>query len=115
MQIERLKLYHYPASRSARVTWALHEVVGNDFEVEKVALYDAALFAPDFLSINPNHNVPVLQINWPDGAEHHTLESAAIVAILASKRPGFMAAFAGAREFTAEASAEKSLVGKFTG
>ncbi len=38
MRIDRLKLYHYPASRSARVKWALHEVVGDDFEVEKVAL-----------------------------------------------------------------------------
>ena len=25
MHIERLRLFHYPASRSARVKWALHE------------------------------------------------------------------------------------------
>ena len=38
MNIQRLKLYHYPASRSARVKWMLHEVVGDAFEVARVAL-----------------------------------------------------------------------------
>lgn len=32
-----------------------------------------------------------------------------------SKRPAFVAAFADTREFTAEVSSEKALVGKFTG
>ena len=36
-RIERLKLYHYPASRSARVKWMLHEVVGDALEVAMVA------------------------------------------------------------------------------
>lgn len=89
MMIEHLKLYHYPASRSARVKWALHEVVGNDFEVEKVALYDGALFSPEFLRINPSHNVPVLRIHWSDGSEQHMLESAAIVAFLADAYPAW--------------------------
>jgi len=87
MHIERLKLYHYPASRSARVKWALHEVVGNDFAVEKVALYDAGLFTPEFLSLNPNHCVPVLEIAWSDGSLQHMLESTAIVAFLADAYP----------------------------
>jgi hypothetical protein len=34
MPIRHLKLYHYPASRSARAKWMLHEVVGDAFEVE---------------------------------------------------------------------------------
>lgn len=87
MHIEHLKLYHYPATRSARAKWALHEVVGNDFEVEKVELYDAALFKPEFLSLNPSHSIPVLQITWSDGTQQEMLESAAIVAFLADAYP----------------------------
>jgi hypothetical protein len=32
--ISHIKLFHYPATRSARVRWALHETVGDDFEIE---------------------------------------------------------------------------------
>lgn len=87
MSIQRLKLYHFPASRSARVKWALHEVVGEDFEVERVALYEGAGFTPEFLAINPNHNVPVLEITWSDGPPQFMLESVAIVAFLADAYP----------------------------
>ena len=87
MKIARLKLYHHPATRSARVKWVLHEVVGDDFEVEKIALYDAAQYAPEFLRINPNHNVPVLAITWDSGDTQHMLESAAIVEFLADAYP----------------------------
>jgi glutathione S-transferase len=87
MPIQRLKLYHYPASRSARVKWALHEVVGDDFDVEKVSLYDGVLHTPEFLSLNPNHNLPVLRIDWSEGSTQHMLESAAIVAFLADAYP----------------------------
>ena len=38
--IRHLKLHHFPASRSARVKWALHEVVGDAFELERVPLYE---------------------------------------------------------------------------
>ena len=34
METPKLKLYHYPATRSARVKWMLHEVLDDDFEVE---------------------------------------------------------------------------------
>jgi len=34
VKIQKLKLYHMPASRSARVKWVLHEAVGDDFEIE---------------------------------------------------------------------------------
>jgi glutathione S-transferase len=87
MHIDRLKLFHSPASRSTRVKWMLHEVVGNEFLVEKVALYDAEQYAPEFLHMNPNHCVPVLQIRWPDGVEQFMLESTAIVAFLADAYP----------------------------
>ena len=66
--IRNLKLYHYPASRSARVKWALHEVVGDAFELERVSLYDAVQYGEAFLALNPNHNVPVLEITREDGS-----------------------------------------------
>jgi len=36
MQTPRFKLYHYPATRSARVKWMLHEVLDDDFEIVPV-------------------------------------------------------------------------------
>jgi glutathione S-transferase len=35
MNIQKLKLYHMPASRSARVKWVLHEALGDDFAVDE--------------------------------------------------------------------------------
>ena len=87
MAIEHLRLYHYPATRSARVKWMLHEVVGDDFEVVRVDLYAGAQYAGDFVRINPNHNVPVLEITRDDGSVQVMLESAAIVAFLADAYP----------------------------
>jgi glutathione S-transferase len=87
MQIRHLKLYHFPASRSARVKWMLHEVVGDAFEVEKVDLYGAAQYSADFLRLNPNHCVPVLEITWDSGTVQRLIESAAMVAFLADAFP----------------------------
>lgn len=87
MKIEHLKLYHFPATRSARVKWVLAEAVGDDFEIEKVDLYDSAQYSDEYLSLNPNHNVPVLEITWDDGSVQVMLESAAMVAFLADAFP----------------------------
>jgi glutathione S-transferase len=87
MAIDHLKLYHFPAARSARVKWMLHEVVGDAFEVEKVDINGAVQYGPEFLRINPNHGVPVLEITWDNGAVQHMLESAAMVAFLADAFP----------------------------
>jgi glutathione S-transferase len=87
MRIERLKLYHYPATRSARVKWLLHEVVGDGFEVERVDLYGGAQYGEAYLALNPNHAVPLLQITWSDGTTTHMIESAAMVAFLADAWP----------------------------
>ena len=87
MNIQHLKLYHFPASRSARAKWILHEVVGNDFEVERVALYDGAQYSDEYLQRNPNHAVPVLEITWENGTLQRVIESAAIVAFLADAYP----------------------------
>ena len=49
MNYQHIKLYHYPLTRSARVKWLLHECVGNDFEIEKVSLYEGVQYQPSFL------------------------------------------------------------------
>lgn len=87
MNIKHLKLYHYPAARSARVKWMLHEVVGDAFEVERVAFYDATQYSAEFLQLNPNHCVPVLEITWDAGELQRMIESAAMVAFLADSYP----------------------------
>jgi glutathione S-transferase len=87
MKIERLKLYHHPATRSARVKWMLHEVAGDAFEVEKIPLYDGVQYGADFMALNPNHCVPVLEITWEDGQIQRMIESAAMVAFLADAYP----------------------------
>ena len=87
MKIKNLKLYHYPATRSARARWALHETVGDDFELERVALYSSEQYHEDYLQKNPNHNVPLLEITLDDGGVHRMLESVAIVEWLADAFP----------------------------
>jgi len=87
MKAQRIKLYHFPATRSTRARWILHETVGDDFEVERVPLYDGAQYDPAYQQINPNHNVPVLEIVWESGETTHMLESAAMVALLADAFP----------------------------
>ena len=68
MNIQGIKLYHFPMSRSARVKWLLHELLDDDFDVEVMALYEGAQYQPDFLQRNPNHAVPMLEITQDDGA-----------------------------------------------
>lgn len=87
MKIQRLKLYHYPATRSARVRWALHEAVGDAFEVERVDLYQGAQYSPEFVALNPNHGVPVLEVIWETGQVQTVIESGAIVAFVADIHP----------------------------
>jgi glutathione S-transferase len=87
MKIRHLKLYHCPATRSARVKWVLHEAVGDAFEVERVELFQGAQYRPEFLLLNPNHAVPVLQVTWDTGATQTLIESAAMVAFVADAYP----------------------------
>ena len=70
MTIPRFKLYHYQATRSARVKWMLHEVVDDEY-----------------LEKNPNHCVPTLEITTPDGRSMHMIESGAMVTFLADAFP----------------------------
>jgi glutathione S-transferase len=87
MKFTRLKLYHFPATRSARVKWLLHELLEDDFDVEVVPLYDGAQYSPDYLQKNPNHNVPALEVTLENGTRHMMLESGAMVSMLADLFP----------------------------
>jgi glutathione S-transferase len=53
MKVQRLKLYHYPATRSAKVKWLLHELLDDDFDVGVAQLYDSAQYSAEYLEKNP--------------------------------------------------------------
>jgi len=86
-RISSIKLFHYPATRSARVRWALHETVGDDFEIERVDLYQGVQYSDGYLAKNPNHNVPMLELSWADGRVFRMVESAAMVELLIDAFP----------------------------
>ena len=75
--IKHIKLYHYPLSRSVRTKWLLHELLGDDFEVERTPLMQGGQFQAEFLARNPNHGVPVLDITYEDGRTQSMFESGA--------------------------------------
>jgi len=88
VNIERLKLYHFPATRSARVKWLLHELMEEDeFDVQTVSLYDLEQYSEPYRTKNPNHNVPMLEITTSDGQTLTMLESGAMVTLLADLYP----------------------------
>lgn len=74
-------------SRSARVKWLLHELVGDDFEAETLALYQGQQYLAESLQRNPNHAVPVLELSLADGSVFTMIESGAMVALLADLYP----------------------------
>jgi glutathione S-transferase len=78
-----MKLYHHPMSSNARraVVTALH--LGAPVELVFVDLAKGAQKAPDYLRMNPNGRVPVLE---DDG--FFLSESHAIMQYLADKTPG---------------------------
>src|ERR1700676_1560369 len=87
MQHAKFKLYHDAALRSARVKWLLHELVGDDFEVEYVDTYAGEQYGARYMAINPSHGVPVLKITLENGESMHMVESAAMIALLADAFP----------------------------
>ena len=87
MDYHKLVLHHYPATRSVRARWMLLETVGDDFEIRRIDLYGGAQYEPEFLALNPNHNVPALEIHWREDDVQVMLESAAIVEWLADSFP----------------------------
>lgn len=85
--IRRFKLYHYPATRSARVKWVLHELFDDDFDIEVVSVYDGVQYGDEYLKKNPNHCVPTLEMVTSDGESRYMIESAAMVVLLADAYP----------------------------
>ena len=62
MDIKKFKLYHYPLTRSSRVRWLLHEIFDDNFELEIVNIHNGQLHNKNFISINPFHSIPLLEI-----------------------------------------------------
>lgn len=85
-RIEHATLYHYPISRSARVRMLLIEL-GIPFELKRVNLLRGEAMSPDYLKINPNHAVPVLQLRYDNGQEQTMFESGAMILHLADLYP----------------------------
>jgi len=87
MIISSLTLYHYPLSRSARAKFLLHELRGGDFETVKVDMLKGEGFSSEFIAKNPNHAVPVLDIQYADGSKQTMIESGAMIVWLADAHP----------------------------
>jgi glutathione S-transferase len=85
--IRTLTLHHFPATRSARAKWILHEAVGEAFETHALDLYAGAQYSDAYLAKNPNHGVPLLEVEFDDGNTLRMIESAAMVAFLADAAP----------------------------
>ncbi|GAB5414873.1 MAG: glutathione S-transferase family protein [Congregibacter sp.] len=85
--VENIKLFHFPATRSARVRWALLETVGEGFELERVQLLKGEQFSLEYQAMNPNSAVPTLQISYTDGSVRHWIESSALVEWLVDAHP----------------------------
>lgn len=62
-------------------------MLGDDFDLDVVPLYDCAQHSPQYLEKNPNHNVPALEITLDNGERRMMLESGAMVALLADLFP----------------------------
>jgi len=53
-------LYHYPYSQHARRVVALLEEAELAYELRHVAMDEGAHLSPEYLAVNPNHQVPTL-------------------------------------------------------
>jgi len=65
----------------------LHETIGDEFEVEKVQLYQGEQYSKAYLAKNPNHHVPLLEITLDDGTVKRMIESVAMVQWLVDAFP----------------------------
>jgi glutathione S-transferase len=55
-----ITLYHFPISQHSRRVVSLLEEAGIEYDAQFVDLMKGEHFSPDFLKINPNHQVPSL-------------------------------------------------------
>ena len=74
-----MKLYFAPNTRAERTAWLLNEL-GLDYELERYKLGDKAMRSPEFLAVNPNGRVPVL-----DDGNVRITESTAIAQYLVAR------------------------------
>jgi glutathione S-transferase len=54
------RLYHYPYSQHSRRVVSLLEEAGLDYETVPLAMDQGAHMGPEYLAINPNHQIPTL-------------------------------------------------------
>ncbi len=55
------KLYHFPYSQHGRRVVSLLEEAGIPYEIRSVAMMEGEHMSPEFLKINPNHQIPILE------------------------------------------------------
>lgn len=80
-----LQLYSFPTPNGVKVSIMLEEI-GLPYEAHKVALSDADVKSPEFLSLNPNNKIPsIIDPHGPDGTPIDLFESGAILIYLAEK------------------------------
>ena len=82
--ISQIRVYHYPLSRSVRVLWVLNELGISQFEIKRIKLLLGEGYSEEFLKLNPNHSVPVIQLSY-NGKEYVFFESTALVRLLAGE------------------------------
>jgi glutathione S-transferase len=78
-----MRLYQHPMSANARAVIMTIYQLNAPVELVHVSLETGEQVKPEFLKLNPNHRVPVLE----DG-DFHLWESRAIMQYLADKTPG---------------------------
>ena len=82
---DRIQLYSLPTPNGVKVAITLEET-GLPYEAHKVDFETKDQLSPEFLSLNPNHQIPaILDPNGPDGAPLPLFESGAILIYLAEK------------------------------
>jgi len=75
-----MKLYYHPVSTTSRPVWLFIAENGIDCELKVVDLMKGEHYQPEYVAINPNRMVPVLE----DG-DFRLTESSAILKYLAEK------------------------------
>ncbi|MEM7422771.1 MAG: glutathione S-transferase, partial [Pseudomonadota bacterium] len=74
-----MKVYFAPNTRAVRTIWLLEEL-GLAYDLEMYKLGDKAMRAPEYLSINPNGRVPVV-----DDGDVRLSESTAIAQYIVAR------------------------------
>jgi glutathione S-transferase len=75
--------YHHPVSPPSRAALLAIRNLGIECEVKVIDIYKGEQNTPEYLRINPMHQVPTLQVQESDG-DFILTESRAIVTYLAS-------------------------------